>query len=173
MSEDFRDGVKQAIANFYKRNETSSQPTDRRSNQKPEAQLRSDILLELKKKGFLILYVESQAVFSQSAGRFVQSHLASGTSDLIGIDHEGHFLALELKAPGRISTLKDHQRDFLHSVIDRNGFACCIDSIDSFFSLYNSWLKLSSKTERIELLKNALPKKRQSKQDSEPLFRME
>lgn len=171
MSEDFKKRVQNSITNYYKRIDKELKPQSKQKNQQPEAELRKLVLKELRLAGFLALYVESKAVFSQQLGQYLHSQVQPGTSDLICLDSYGNFLAVELKAPGRVGTLKDHQREFLLSVIDRNGFACCVDSFESLINLYNKWIKEKNREIRQALLVSALPIKK-SRKESE-LFKME
>lgn len=124
-----------------------------RKNQAPEKEFSKRIVPYLKSIGFSVVSVESKAVFSESIGRYMHGQAKAGTADLLACSPCGHFCAVELKAPGRRSTLKSHQRDFLVQIISNNGFACVTDSIEHFHNLWTSWSTSKNK----EILMADLP----------------
>lgn len=54
---------------------------------------------------------------------------SAGIADLIGVVN-GRFFALEVKVPGRRSTLTDLQAAFLENVERHGGLAACVTSVD-------------------------------------------
>jgi hypothetical protein len=67
----------------------------------------------------------------------------AGFADCVGVTpYFGVAAYIELKAPGRRSTLKPHQRDFLLGKISMGAFAVCIDSVELLSETYNEWLAL-------------------------------
>jgi hypothetical protein len=166
---DYKASVKKALENYHSRQEKLARPKEKRINRKPEAELRKHMIAELKKAGFLVLSLESQAVYSERTGRYTSQQVKSGTSDLVLCDQSGLFVALELKAPGHLSGLKDHQREFLESVITRHAFGAVVDSLDRFYLIYRHFLSLKDPQERIDYLLSEFPKKRKPK-DSGSLF---
>jgi hypothetical protein len=163
----------QKVINTYseKQYKADSQPK-RQKNKKPEEELRQEMLKHLRQLGFLALRIESQAVFSQSAGRYMRGQVAAGVSDILACSQDGCFLAIELKAKGRLKTLKSHQSAFLQSVIKQNGFACCCDSIELFDFLWESFASFESDEKRKKFLLEQLPKIKEDAPE-ESLFKME
>jgi hypothetical protein len=167
--EDFKNSLKRSLANFYSRQDKLLLPKQTQKRMQPEKELRKSIIPLFEQRGFFVLRLESQAVFSPKLGRYLNQQVSSGTSDLILCSPHGHFFAVELKAPGRLNTLKPHQREFLTHVIHQGGFACVIDSIERFDDLYSTYLKTPD-SEKKNFLLSSLPQKREPKQNLDPLF---
>jgi hypothetical protein len=80
---------------------------------------------------------------------------------------------IELKAKGRRSALRENQREFLIEKINTGCFAVVVDSLEL---LENQWERfcLLKKRRQYQMAKDflftALPKKKDSLDDSEPLF---
>jgi hypothetical protein len=153
-----------ALESYLDRQSRVSKPT--RKNQSPERDFSKEIVPYLRGLGFQVIQVESKAVFSQAAGRYMNSQAKPGTSDILACSPFGQFCAIELKAAGKARTLKEHQRDFLVETISRGGFAACVDSIECFASLWSSWSNSPNK----EMLVAALPKTPSGANTERPLF---
>lgn len=122
-----------------------------KANGKPEFEFSKIARAWLSKKGFSIEKVESKAVYSESAGRFLSGQTVAGFSDLVGVTpYLGVSCYIELKAPGKRCTLKDHQREFLITKINHFAFAACVDSIDYLERVWSEWLKLRQESKLIE-----------------------
>ena len=158
-------GVKRAMERYLLKQEKLNRPRQQKKNKKPEDEIRKKIFLYLKSVGFYPLIVESKAVYSVEAGKYLTGQVQSGTSDIIAIAPAGYFVAIEVKAKSKRSTLKSHQKEFLKEIIHRNGFASCSDSLEHFQNLFESWLRNPSKL----LLINDLPILACEK-DTGPLF---
>jgi hypothetical protein len=152
----FKKRIEQSILKFNS-NLVSVKSDRRQKNQKPEKEVQKKIIPLLKTLGIFANVVESKAVFSASSGRYISGQASAGFPDIVGINPAGFFVAVELKAPGKRSSLKSHQREFLLQVIALNGFACCTDSPENFLQTYNSWLNSPSEM-RKDLLISSLPK---------------
>lgn len=134
--------VKSALERYYaKQIKTEAKP--RRKNQRPEFEFKKIAKKWLEEKGFSINVVESKAVYSESSGRYISGQTDSGFSDIVGVTPlRGVACYIELKAPGSRARLKEHQRQFLISKIDRFAFAVCTDSIHHLETRYNLWANL-------------------------------
>ena len=141
----------------------------KRKNKKPERKLQGEMLAWLSARGCFVFPLESRAVYSVAAGRFLESQTRVGASDILGLTPDGLFLAVEVKARGRRSTLRDSQRIFLESVLSRGGFAVCSDSIEHLDKLYHSWLK-THPSSRARLLQIDLPPAKASASNETVLF---
>jgi hypothetical protein len=157
----YKSSVKKAINNYFERTSKPSEREKRPKNKTPEKDLRQLVMKHLKQQGVLVLYVESQAVFSESAARYLHGQVSVGTSDLIGCLPSGRFLAIELKAPGRIRTLKPHQREFLVKVIQMGGIGLVADKIDLIDWILDQCSQIASDKERVEFLLSQLPTPKQ------------
>lgn len=112
-------------------------------NRKPEARVVIDILQWCKLKEWQVQRIESKNTYNPKAGRWVSSPTAPGTPDIIGTLPTGVFVAIEVKAPGRLTTLRDNQREFLLQKINSNAFALVTDSVARLEKIYNHWKTLS------------------------------
>lgn len=164
---DIKKRVTSAIDRYNLRQTKTSEP--KRHNQKPEKDTEKSVLEYMRSLGCLLSVIESKAVYSQSAGRYLSGQVLSGYPDVVGVNPSGIFLGIELKALGCRSTLKNHQRLFLTQIIYQNGFACCTDSVHHISSLYSRWLTSDVETRKILLIQD-LPVKRAEGKTSKPLF---
>jgi hypothetical protein len=155
--EDFRARVKRAIEKNLEKGMRKNTPQKKRTNKKPEDLVRRSLYLWLKDNGFYPFVVEAKAVWSHDAGRYLTGQVEAGTSDILAVSPTGLFVAVEVKAKGRRSTLKGHQRQFLLQAIQRGGFASCSDSVEHLQDLYYRWKLKPSK----ELLIQDLPKEKE------------
>jgi hypothetical protein len=149
-----------ALRKYYQRtaNRTSG-AKPKRKNSKPEFELKKLVVKWLDEKSFSCDVVESKAVYCASAGRYLKGQAKAGFSDIVGVTPcRGVACYIELKAPGKLSTLKAHQRDFLIAKIEHMAFACVVDSVKSLSELYEKWCALFVTGNYIEakklLLKN-------------------
>jgi len=164
---DYKKRITDAINKFETKHSLVKENVPRRKNETPEKTVEKDVLVWLRKIGCFVNVYDSALQPDAYSGP-VRVAARSGTPDLLGCTNEGMFVAIELKAPGRRSTLKEHQREFLIRVIRNNGFACCTDSQSHLKELYNNWARLDIDA-RIKLLLIDLPVSRKSSQDV-PLF---
>lgn len=154
---DKKQSVKNAIDRYLAKQLGQSKP--KRKNKSPEKEVQQRLFPVLEMLGIFANVVESKAVYSASAGRYLSGQAASGFPDLIGCNNAGCIVAIELKSPGKRSTLRPAQRAFLLRVIASNGFACVTDSVDHFSAIYSKWL-LSDSALKKSVLMNDLPVKR-------------
>lgn len=128
----------------------------KRKNGKPELQVQREVMKWLKANGFSCNVVESKAVYSKNAGRYLNSQTIPGFSDIAGACPNGLGCFIELKAPGRRSTLRSGQRAFLMDKINIGCFAVVVDSIEMLANIWNEFTR-RYKMEP-ELAKNLLRK---------------
>jgi hypothetical protein len=126
----------------------------------PEKCVEQEVLLWLHASGFIAHVYESKAQWSGAAQRFCRQVLPKGHPDILAWSAEGHPVAIELKAPGRRSTLRDDQRIFLKDLIAHNVFAVVVDNCLDLESCFTRWLELDSPSERQEYLLGLLPKEK-------------
>lgn len=70
----------------------------------------------------------NRGAVTDSAGHYIQFNDIKGCSDLIGQLRTGHWLAIEVKAPGNVPT--EAQEEFLDIVACSGGLAFWADSVD-------------------------------------------
>ncbi|TXH09399.1 MAG: hypothetical protein E6R04_08155 [Spirochaetes bacterium] len=167
MTEDFKLRIQKSVLKHATRELAQNQP--KRKNGKPERKLQAQMMSWLSSQGFFVFPLESKSVYSSVAGRYLDSQTRVGASDILGVTPQGYFLAVEVKARGRRSTLRDAQRIFLESVLSKGGFAVCSDSIEHLDKIYHSWLNTHPNS-RARLLQIDLPPAKASASNETILF---
>lgn len=128
----------------------------RKRNRAPEKRVETGVLTWGRAIGMDLHVVDSKAVYSQRAGRYIRSMTSESLPDIIG-NFEHLSVWIELKAPGKRSTLKQHQRLFLLKKIRQHCFACCVDSVEMLEKLWIDYWD-APPTEQPRILANHLPK---------------
>jgi hypothetical protein len=168
MSNSRKESTKKALEGYFERQARKEAP--KRKNSQPEREVEKAILKWAEDKGWLLVKVEAKAVYSAQAGRYLHSQTSVGLPDLIGSTNIGRAVFLEVKAPGRRSTLRDGQRRFLTELIARNGFALVCDSVDQLEKAYSQWNEECSQSRGKKFLLSQLPQPKKVKDESSPLF---
>lgn len=158
---DYKKRVQDALNKHALRNMPKAESKRRNKNQAPEKLVQNECLHWLRLQGFDVYVVESKATFSQASQSYRSSSAMPGFSDIVGCDNHGVFLAIELKAKGRLSTLKEHQRKFLMEKISRGGFGACVDSVESLKTIYQKWNCITGEVAK-QFLIDSLPKQKES-----------
>lgn len=123
----------------------------------PEKQVEIDVLAECQNLNIDVDVIDSKATFSVAKCRYSKSKTATeGMPDLIGNDQNGIAVFIELKARGKLSTLRPKQRLFLERKIRMGCFAVVLDNANSLTDYYLSFLKLKAE-ERTNFLFSLLP----------------
>jgi alpha-galactosidase len=139
--------AKRALENYLRKSAGLKRETKpkkhKTSNREPEREVQKAVTQWCKEKGFDVSVVESKAVYSRSAGRYLRGQTEAGFSDIVGTDTNGKAIFIELKAAGKLSTLKPHQYDFLLRKIRLGAFAVCVDSAVLLDSIYSRWTNLA------------------------------
>lgn len=155
--DDHKKRIQLAIEKFIKKNNPKRLT---RKNLSPERDLQKELIKHLNSIGWSVQSVESKSTFDPRSGRYVGVAAKHGTSDLVGNDSNGCAVFIELKAPGRIGTLREKQREFLIQKIKSNAFACVIDSLSLLIDIYSKWSLLPLGVERQKFLTSLLPKEK-------------
>lgn len=153
--------VKLSLEKYSRRNSGIKKHRQKRPrNESPEKAVEKEVIEWLSKNGFEASVVESKAVYSKSAGRYLRGQTESGFSDIVGTDRNGFAIFIELKAVGKRKTISHTQTDFLKARISRGAFCVCTDSVCHLSHIYNTWidLKRSAEESARQLLLNDLPK---------------
>lgn len=166
--------VKKSIESYLIKNTPELRPQRApriNKNDKPEKAFVKQILFYLRSKGWSLDVVDSTAVYSKEAGRYLNSMARVGISDIVGNMPNGRSVYIEAKAPGRRRTIRPDQLEFLIGKIKTNAFAVVSDSIEHFDKIYNEWAAIAGAIERQECLLKDLPALAKKWVDSEdPLF---
>lgn len=183
------DSPQDALNKFYNKQLTKNVKKKTRKNKKPELEVEKAVTKWLRSNGFSCDVVDASTYDAGSGGKFQDVKITAGFTDIVGADRFGFACYIELKAAGKRSALKDHQREFITAKIHNNAFACVTDGVEHLSDLYNRWLITKLKQKEFVMLKPLtvsqitmdqerakqillldLPKKRKTKSDNQPLF---
>lgn len=145
-------------------------------NKSPEAEVVKDLKRFFKYQQadwFDVHVIEAKANYSEKTGRYMHGAVAPGHPDMAGNDKFGNALFIEIKAKGKLSTIRPDQYFFIVRKIELNCFAVCVDSLEMFKSLYKTWLSTESSQRSQLLLSHLKPNKKLREiiaDDLEPLF---
>lgn len=131
---DHKAGARKALFSYI--NKQAALPKNKprqKKAKKPEA----DFLLQLKKHiernhGWDLHIIEAKTGYSESSQRYTMNHAPVGYPDLSGNTRDGRAIFIEVKAPGKRSTIRPDQHAFLTRKIEHGCFAICTDSIENF-----------------------------------------
>jgi hypothetical protein len=162
---DIKKRVESAVHKYVKKNDPNRV---KRKNAKPEKLVEKEVLDWCRSRGWFVNVIESKSTFSAKSGRYTGTAAAAGHVDITGVDDKGVFVAIELKAPGKLKTLRPAQYKFLVEVINRNGFGVCVDSCAMLSEIYYTF-SCAPSTDLVRgfllgLIKDTTP------QDNSPLF---
>ncbi len=153
--------AKLALNRYYQRQLKKNKPrTSNEPRKAPEKETEKDVMQWCQKRGFDVSVVESKAVYSKSANRYLRGQTEAGFSDIAGCTDEGVGFFVELKAKGRVNTIRPAQVDFLTRKIRHGAFACCCDSADMLNNIYTNWsvIRKESYKKAQDYLMSVLPK---------------
>lgn len=123
MDDDYKSRIFAAVENY-----SAKEIAPKRKNDNPEERVVAEHLEWFKDNNYFIKRMESKA--KNINGVWRASGVGVGTPDLIGCSPDGLFIACEVKALGRRSTLRGLQREYLVEVIKRGGYGFCSDDTD-------------------------------------------
>ena len=155
MSQNYKDRIRAAVEKSAKKDlkeidKLQGTGKKRKKNGKPEKMVERDCLAWMRKMDWEVQIYESKAIYNAAAGRYqANPGVKTGNADCQGIMPSGVSVAVEFKAPGKLSTfLKDTnipQRDFIIKRIHMNGFAVVVDSVEMLMDIYRQWEILKAK----------------------------
>lgn len=137
-----KESTRKALVKFLEKQERKNTPS--RKNAKPEKDVEKECLALMRSWGWKVEIYESKANFDPRTGRWRQNSMKAGTCDCMGLMPDGTSVAIEFKAPGKVSTLNknENQRDFLEERIKFNAFAAVVDSGQRLKDIFNKWSEL-------------------------------
>jgi hypothetical protein len=153
--------AEKAILNYSKRQlRGKSNGKKKAKNKSPEKEVEKEVLEVCEKLGLDVNVIESKATYSVSAGRYLRGQVDAGFTDLVGNTNDGRAVYIELKARGRLSTIKPHQLEFIIRKIRTGAFGCVVDGGGRLGDLFSRWsiLLRQSRSEAEEYLIKSLPK---------------
>jgi hypothetical protein len=129
-----------------------------RRNKKPEKEVESACLSWMRSRGWSIEIYEAKA--TQTSRGWRNQAMKAGTCDCMGATKEGQSVAIEFKAPGRLSSFNSpgrmRQKLFILKKISSNCFACVVDSVERLETIYLGWCK--ARVESVDLARAYLMK---------------
>ena len=117
----------------------------RKKNLKPEKYIEKLVIAWCHKRSWFINVIESKAVYNIRAKRYLYGMAKKGHVDLVGSTDKGQYVAIELKAKGKLSTLRIEQWKFLYTTISKGGFGVVVDSDQMLDELWQSYQQASDK----------------------------
>lgn len=153
--EEFKKRIDAAVKKNSRKYIKKARTTKRTKNQKPEKQVEKYCLVWLRKNGFDVDIIEAGGGFNAYGAVTVKS----GYVDCSGNDRHGYAVYIEFKAPKRLSTLRENQRDFLERKINSGAFACVVDSACLLEDIYAEWFN-TDLPEKKNYLLSKLPRRK-------------
>lgn len=128
-------------------------------NKSPEKLFEQEVRAWCFSSGIWVEVYDSKAK-PTAKGFFRAQGLKPGTPDLLGLDRNGLFHAIELKAPGKKMIPSLGQYQFLLRVIEHGGFAACVNDLLVLQDLRSRWIvsRVISLSHGARLLTESLPK---------------
>ena len=166
-NEDYKARVKAATEKYLTKNDPNKV---HRKNEEPERELQKEVIKWLNSIGWDVDSIDSKAQFSEGQGRYISQNAKPGISDVVGNDPNGIAVYIEMKAPGRRSSLRHNQRLFLLRKIKTNCFAIVADSKEFISTAYKRWsLDYADRAKRNAILLSLLPPEK-TERDQGSLF---
>jgi len=134
---DYKDRIKVAIGKYLDKNT----PKEKRHNAKPEKEVEEEVLEWCRSCGWDVNVIEAKSTWNERAGRYISQSVTPGYPDISGNTDVGLSIYIELKAPGKRSTLRPEQYSFLLRKINTGCFAVCVDSasyLETIWKAYNN-----------------------------------
>lgn len=162
-----------AINRFSQRKLDELQPkVSTRRNKKPEKEVEKACLAWMRARGWSVEIYEAKATYNPRLGFYKNQAMKAGTLDCLGSNEEGHSVAIEFKAPGKLSTFNSpariKQKEFCLGKIAAGWFSCVADSVERLEQIYTKWyaLKLVNRDLARKFLVEMLPAERESENDN-------
>jgi hypothetical protein len=166
MKSDYKKSTLDALNKFSQRQLDEAKPKESRKHYgKPEKEVETACLELMRSWGWTVQVIESKANWNGRA--WVQQGAKAGTADCLGNTENGVSVAIEFKAPGRLSSFNTEkrylQRKFIVDKINSNCFACVVDSAERLQTIFDRWKSLSDKGLARAYLLSMLPEKNEKK----------
>lgn len=137
---DFKARVQKAMENHHAKLIKKPRAKREKPNGRPEKEVEKACTQWLRANGFSVNVVESKAVYSAAAGRYLSGQTDQGFADCVGVHGAtGIAVFIEFKAPGKLATLRPTQKHFLRDKIKFNAFACVVDSVERLQMIFREF----------------------------------
>lgn len=153
-----KESTRKAFEKYLIKNDPTLKKKRKKRNGSPEKEVEKEVTAWLKKNNFSFNVMEAKSTFSAKAGRYISQSVTPGVSDIVGNDPNGAACFIELKAPGKLKSLRPNQYLFLKDKILKNCFAVVVDSAMLLEQLYHQWLNAEVGEGRIGILNQHLLK---------------
>lgn len=167
---DHKEGARRALNKFFGKQAAKldrEMNGPKRKNERPEFEKTVKPVKKWADEcGWSVDIVESRAVYSHDAGRYLDGQTIAGFPDIVGCNNHGHCVYIECKAPKNWRGLQEHQREFLLKKIERGAFAVCVESVVRLEKIYAHWIQLPTPQARAEWLTGSLPPKVEKRKTS-------
>lgn len=134
----YKDRVRKAVEKFTIKHSRKSSSI-KRKNLKPEKEVQIACVTWMRSLGWDVSIIESKATYDHKSGRYISQSVKAGYSDCSGNTNHGLSIYIEFKAPGRLSTLRFNQREFLLKKIESGCFAVCVDGTSLLKTLWKEF----------------------------------
>jgi len=95
-----------------------------------ESDIQKAIMDYLRLKGCLVFKHRNVGIWKKKTNSYIPlSFGEKGISDIIGLTHKGHFIAVEVKMPGKNPSKE--QLDFIERVREKGGIAFWADCLET------------------------------------------
>lgn len=115
----------------------------KKRNASPEKDVEKACLIYMRKLSWDVQIYESKATWDTQSHQWKNQSMKAGNADCQGVMPDGIAVAVEFKAPGKLSTFnldKNYrQKEFIIKRINQNAFACVVDSADLLHEIYIHW----------------------------------
>lgn len=154
--------AKDALDRYYSK--LAKQTKRKTKNRKPEKEVERFCLEWMRQNHWDVQIYEAKATYNPRQGRYMQQSMKAGTVDCQGVLPDGTFVAVEFKAPGRLSTFAApkniRQKQYLTQKIEHYAFGACVDScarLQAIFALYSKIRDEEGKDAAKQYLLSQLP----------------
>lgn len=158
-----------ALKNYLTKDLKSKEPKKKRT--KPEKTVEHACVNWMKGiMGWSVEIYNSSSTYNPFINRWINQGMKAGTADCMGVMPDGRAVAVEFKAPKKLFTICDNERQlkFIEMRVKQNAFAVVVDSLERLQLLYYSWLKIESADKKREFLMNNIPRRNKNKNRFRP-----
>lgn len=142
---DAKSRILAAIDKFSQKNDGLPKKQRKKTNNNVEGPVVLEIKNHLKSIGWSIDVIEAKGVFNEEAGAYLHGKTRPGYSDISGNLPNGIACYIEVKSPGKRSTMRPDQETFLVEKISTNAFAIVADSVQYVMRVFGQWQKAENK----------------------------
>lgn len=121
---------------------------------RPESRIEFLVIAVARQLGLWIHKTDSQKHMTKFGSMSRRGNCPSGWPDLTGPGYLGQFCGIEVKATGKLNTLRPSQKTMLLTLIQKDCFACVVDRPQSLVAIYTDYRAIQGSAARQEYLMN-------------------